>query len=415
MANSTDAHRTRSATGHHDLLPSAESRGAVLTTIVTPQTLLTWTFGRGTVLWRIWPAVLLHTVFATGVTIISLKTKIYLGIPSVMLTVLGVVIGFVISYRASSGYDRYWMGRSSWSDVIRNARTFTRLVWFHVPLRYTPKTSEETTNAQARNVEEMKAIMREKRTAVDLTEGFVVALKHHLRGEPGLYYEDLYPLTHPLHKHVDHARQPSGYSSSNPPSTSSAIPAILTTPLHDPVIPPINSYGSTHTTIRPRSHVSSRSSSPYSDGEERRPLLPSSFPVPASNFSKASADLVPFANMIRSLFSIYRSRPAEFLDNADGEGGGVQRRWIGETLGHPLGSSSVKHRPRVACHGDNIPLEIIQHLSNWLSVLEERGTVPGTSLGSMVGCLASLEDNLCTLERILTTPLPFVFSVHIRQ
>ncbi|KAJ7756562.1 hypothetical protein B0H16DRAFT_1721630 [Mycena metata] len=26
---------------------------------------------------------------------------------------VGVVIGFVISYRAMSGYDRYWMGRTA--------------------------------------------------------------------------------------------------------------------------------------------------------------------------------------------------------------------------------------------------------------------------------------------------------------
>jgi hypothetical protein len=64
-----------------------------------------------------------------------------LAIPNVMLTVLGVVIGFVISYRASSGlvycygdwifsvdvehscrYDRYWMGRTCWSDVIKHSR-----------------------------------------------------------------------------------------------------------------------------------------------------------------------------------------------------------------------------------------------------------------------------------------------------
>jgi len=92
-------------------------------------------------IWRIWPAVLLHTVFAASesqnsmdlrarsadllaVVIVVLQEKggfKSLAIPNVMLTVLGarqsrvrllvnsrqraigVVIGFVISYRASSG------------------------------------------------------------------------------------------------------------------------------------------------------------------------------------------------------------------------------------------------------------------------------------------------------------------------
>jgi len=37
----------------------------------------------------------------------------------------------------------------------------------------------------------------------------------------------------------------------------------------------------------------------------------------------------------------------------------------------------VKHRPRVAGGGENLPLEILRCLSEWCSVLEDRGTVPG--------------------------------------
>jgi predicted membrane chloride channel (bestrophin family) len=55
---------------------------------------------------------LLHTLFAAGVVYVWFATGKTLGIPNVMLTVLGVVIGFVISYRASTSYDRYWTGRT---------------------------------------------------------------------------------------------------------------------------------------------------------------------------------------------------------------------------------------------------------------------------------------------------------------
>lgn len=64
---------------------------------------------------------------------------------------------------------------------MRNARTFTRLVWFHVPLRLTPKTQEEI-DAQTkgegqgkgeggRGAKEVRAVMREKRMALDLVDG----------------------------------------------------------------------------------------------------------------------------------------------------------------------------------------------------------------------------------------------------
>jgi len=41
--------------------------------------------------------------------------------------------------------------------------------------------------------------------------------------------------------------------------------------------------------------------------------------------------------------------------------------------------------------------------------------VPGTSLGSLLGCIQAFEMSLTTLEQVLTTPLPFVYSVHIRH
>lgn len=121
-----------------------------------------------------------------------MRGVVNLKIPTVMLTVFGtspisdpkhsscsyqtgVVIGFVISYRASSGYDRYWMGRTCWSDVMKNTRTMGRLIWFHVPARLSPRTPAEVESGQMkRSVGEMKKAMVEKKMALDLVEGYVV-------------------------------------------------------------------------------------------------------------------------------------------------------------------------------------------------------------------------------------------------
>ena len=55
------------------------------------------------------------------------------------------------------------------------------------------------------------------------------------------------------------------------------------------------------------------------------------------------------------------------------EGHSDLRQWRG-----PVDSGMhLKHRPRVAGGGENLPLEIIRCLSEWFSVLEDRGTVPG--------------------------------------
>jgi hypothetical protein len=60
-------------------------------------------------------------------------------------------------------------------------------VWFHVP--DTPSTAPPETA-----VEERARNIVEKRTAINLVEAFSVAVKHYLRGEEGIYYEDLYHL-----------------------------------------------------------------------------------------------------------------------------------------------------------------------------------------------------------------------------
>jgi len=64
------------------------------------------------------------------------------------------------------------MGRTCWSDIIRNSRCMTRLIWFHVPPRLTPKTATEIENGKVdRSEEEMLKVMAEKQTALDLIQG----------------------------------------------------------------------------------------------------------------------------------------------------------------------------------------------------------------------------------------------------
>ncbi|KAJ7079607.1 Bestrophin, RFP-TM, chloride channel-domain-containing protein [Mycena belliarum] len=227
----------RSFSGRHSLLPAVKPVVPVkLIPEVPTFTLIAWTFGRGSVIWKIWPAVLVHTLFAAGVVYVWNYTGRTIDIPNVMLTVLGVVIGFVISYRARSGYDRYWMGRGAWSDVIKNSRTMGRLIWYHTPPRLTVKTQEETLSGKViRSERELTKAMAEKRMALDLVLAFAVALKHHLRGELGIYYDDLYDLVRPLHDVCSHLLSPQhthSHSQRSSPHVSSAshLPLARTPP-----------------------------------------------------------------------------------------------------------------------------------------------------------------------------------------
>ncbi|TRM65371.1 Bestrophin, RFP-TM, chloride channel-domain-containing protein [Schizophyllum amplum] len=463
----------RSSTGRHALLP-AHLPGSQVDLLPRAQSynLLTWTFGRGSVIWRIWPAVLTHTVFAAAVVTTNLRTDVNLAIPKVLLTVLGVVIGFVISYRASTGYNCYWMGQTCWTEIIRNSRSQSRLIWFHVPLRMTPKTSDETDKAQTiRPEEELLQIMNEKHMALDLIEAFSRALKHHIRGELGIYYEDMYHLLKPFHEHshnsaedvvhwseplqlkpprwITHNSHPPHCLESNktepeemqgksalgpalkpdspskPPDitdlnsgTSTRRDAASTlAPAPDPIIPPINAYGTFNpaqpaASLHPRKrrvllrHQDSSASSTCATA-----LLPSAKHERPTMWGQVSGDLIPFAASFwhaRRWLSELLFKQNTFPLKREEEGG-VQQHWSKPDIG------GAKRRPRVAGGGENLPLDIVRCLSEWYTVLEERGSVPGTSMGNMVASLAQLEDNVSTLEKILTTPLPFAFSIHIRH
>ncbi|KAJ6612378.1 hypothetical protein B0H10DRAFT_2052682 [Mycena sp. CBHHK59/15] len=357
-----------------------------------------------------------------------------------MLTVMGVVIGFVISYRAMTGYDRYWMGRTAWTDVIRNARTMGRLIWYHVPPRLTPFVAGDLSKP---GVEEMSKVMAEKRMALDLTEAFAVALKHHLRGELGIYYEDLYDLIKPLHD-FEHGTAPT-VASAAPPLVSSPTDSTATSAPTPPTAAgtygtfPTASSASTSTsasststaTLKPTSHASKRPSptpaqSTTATATEpapapsasttslRRPLLPASNPTHEGGalLGRVAPEMIAFAGVFTSLARFF----AEFRHaKHEGGEGGVKGK-----------VKKLKNKVKHATHtwagpihaeadlaeyekGENLPEEVLRVLSEWVSVLEVRGSVPGASLGNILAGIQQFEMSLtCAVPLPLFVSLCFV-------
>ncbi|KAF7301067.1 hypothetical protein MIND_00670600 [Mycena indigotica] len=400
----------RSFTGNHSLLPAAGPAPTPFAPRLPTYTFLKWTFGRGSVIWKIWPAVLLHTAFAATIVYTWYATGETIEIPNAMLTVLGVVIGFVISYRASSGYDRYWMGRSAWSDVIRNSRTMGRLIWYHIPPRLTPGPGE-------RSAHEYAKVMAEKRMALDLIEAYAVSLKHHLRGELGIYYDDLYNLVRPLHDFTDPNVPRPTIASAVPPTPPPAAPPPLSIPTPPPAAESASSSAISASTAQPSkpNKLTKRPPNP-SQVSIHQPLLPAQDHRIAHQDSvmrRVNPDIVPFAGVISAVTGWFRGFWKENKADMDGhrqrDRSSRMRTWSGPI--HPHGLAELEEFQK----GENLPEEVLRCLSEWISVLEERGTVPGASLGSILGGIQAFEVSLTTLEHILTTPLPFVYSVHIRH
>jgi len=166
------------------------------------------------------------------------------------------------------------------------------------------------------------------------------------------------------------------------------------------------------TPFSPKSIMRSVSGASTSQSVPPRGLGPSSSPPSPSLLDRVSADLIPFASYLRGIFKFYR-----FSGKSYGESrididryGGVQRLW---SNGVPVaGQKALSH---IEKDEENLPVEILRHLSDWFAMLEERMTVPGTSLGLMIDTISALEDAVSVAEKTLTTPLPFIYAVHIRQ
>ncbi|KAJ3764057.1 UPF0187-domain-containing protein [Lentinula raphanica] len=371
---------TRFSSGRHALEPAMR----VATGDNIPlYSKIRWTFGRGSVIRTIWKSVLLHTLFAIVVVVLTMTTSLELAIPKVMLTVIGVVLGFTISYRAASAYERYWLGRSAWGDLMKTSHTISRLIWYHVPPCRTPRTSEErATGEWKRPEQELLDVMEEKKLSLDLVEGFSVAVKHHLRGEPGLYYDDLYDLVRPLWTVRilrSHSTSCNVYFQQRS-SSDSDYPGRLFTSVEN---------------LGAFSALNGKTQQMQED------------------------DVNPVLNSLTKVTGLEPSFEGSVLENeselylnvgysVDDAGADHQGPW--KTVSRAFVGSRSNHRLKVASEGNNLPVEVLHCLSEWCSVLEDRGTVPGSSLGSIMACISAFENHLTVMEKILTTPIPFVFS-----
>jgi len=61
----------------------------------------------------------------------------------------------------------------------------------------------------------------------------------------------------------------------------------------------------------------------------------------------------------------------------------------------------------------NLPLELSLYLSSYIALLQKRKLLDVPTCSTLLSSLNQLVDSLTGLERILTTPIPFSYSVHL--
>ncbi|KDQ23185.1 hypothetical protein PLEOSDRAFT_53005 [Pleurotus ostreatus PC15] len=353
-----------------------------------------------TALLRCWHILLFYGFWATAVTVVS-HNWYDLSIKPIMLTATGTILGFVVSYRTTSSFERYNEGRRLWAQIIHASRVFARSIWFHVPAHLTPETLKART-------------IIEKKSALNLLEAFSVAIKHYLRGEDGIYYEDLYhlvkflpeyalpagiprrpdmasPVVRPMSAEPGDRSSPDmDYFSPQPMTITITSASETDLPLPNTTRGPVPDYGRSpgghlnpHPPPYPMFRRRSTVRSTMLNRKDEAYLLPASLPPRCQIF-----DIFPFSLIVKRL-----TKNGLALEGK--KAAKVRTLMKNKTISH------------------NIPLEISLYLGSYVSALQARKCLDVPTQNVLLLSLNQLVDALTGLERVLTTPIPFSYSFHL--
>ncbi|WVQ94903.1 hypothetical protein IAU59_001989 [Kwoniella sp. CBS 9459] len=333
-----------------------------------------------TAVFRVWPSLVFVGGWSAMIVLINRETEAEMTVPSTLLTALGVLLGLTLSYRTSSAYGQYSEGRKLWSQIIQANRTWARMVWIHCPdsLRAAPPDDPEI-----RAIDHTRAVI-EKATVVRMGLAFAVAVKHYLRGEEGILYEDLYDLV----KFIPSLNMPSGIPSSEDANIGSG---------------PI-----------PHRHIQNSSITINSSTEltemKKNLSLPSStrahndmgLGTSGNGYPAYRPQLHPARDPPKFRFS--ETFPFRYLTTKRQRLKAAGRQAMRQRMKEARASGGVGH---------NVPLEVTMFMSSWISTLQRRKTIDVPTTNALIAALLSMSEALSNLERILTTPIPWSYNAHI--
>ncbi|KAJ3504923.1 hypothetical protein NLJ89_g7684 [Agrocybe chaxingu] len=351
----------------------------------------TWKKFGATVLDDIWPEVIVFTLFATIIVLVSENTSANLGVSNQLLTVLGLVLGLVISFRTSSAYERYQDGRKMWTNITIASKNLAQMIWIHVPVdRPVPAGSTEKPMTPLE-------VMLEKKTMVNLVQAYSVAVKHLLRGEQGVYYEDLYPLTifpTSLRKRIFWKNGRRRKASGRKTRRSRTNGRHMRTTTEKTMVASSSSSDTGGRGPMPGGPYHRRTRMDTFDPETVLPEIGSDQPLkPARNPPDLTIyDYLPFLRLFRWIWRVVT----------------LQKLNSGET-------KKKRRKAYAEIVESHIPLEITLVLSNYSAWLMKKGLLQPAIATAVTNTLLVFQDSVSNLERICNTPLPFAYQAHLRM
>lgn len=170
----------------------------------------------GSIIGHIIGPVLTVTVFAAIVAYLWSIGQPVLMTNSVV-PLLSVVVGLILVFRNGTSYDRFWEGRKAYGSLTSHIRNISRSIWIHVA---TPPQGAPPPGIKGKtplNDVTPQQLRHRKIEAIHLALSFAFAVKHYLREEDGLNYDDYIGVLPASFAHYDetgyHAHINSGTAS----------------------------------------------------------------------------------------------------------------------------------------------------------------------------------------------------------
>lgn len=88
-----------------------------------------------------------------------------------------------------------------------------------------------------------------------------------------------------------------------------------------------------------------------------------------------------------------------------------RRQPTGGSIGSDEPFAFIQH----SGYGRNVPLEIVVFMSSWISTLQRRKTIDVATTNQLLAAISQFNEALVSLERILTTPIPWSYNAHILE
>ena len=230
-----------------------------------------------------------------------------------------------------------------------------------------------------------------------------------LRGEGGVYYEDLYPLVRFLPRYATGDPKIAAAEDMLPMWKASKMDHKNYQGICNAKSFSHNRTGGMNGSPDPSKelgHFTEEQTYP-SLPEQRPPAMNSENPLqPARNPPKKTIfDYLPFLSIFEFLTSSFRQRRQPELPTTSTPYSTTPQRSTRSFTSQRLPRETVD---------SNVPLEILLFLSSYLAWLLSNGHLQPAIASAFTTAITQLQDTVMNLDRIRNTPLPFGYQAHLR-